>query len=111
MIALPAPLVLRRQLEAKAGLRRRKLRRFSAAVATSREKATARQDQAIRQNAIAAPANRCRKRRVRIAPPEAQAIFRRRRHQARRPPLAKIRAGQSGTDDGTGSAKPSAGMK
>jgi hypothetical protein len=32
----------------------------------------------------------CRKRRVRIAP-EAQAIFFRRRHQPRRPPLAKIR--------------------
>ena len=37
--------------------------------------------------------NDCRKWRVRIAP-EAQAIFRRRRHQPRRPPLAKIRPGR-----------------
>jgi hypothetical protein len=29
-----------------------------------------------------------------------QAVFFRRRHQPRRPPLAKIMAGQSSTDDG-----------
>jgi hypothetical protein len=33
---------------------------------------------------------------------EAQAIFFRRRHQPRRPPLAKIRPGRPGSDDGAG---------
>jgi len=35
---------------------------------------------------------------VRIAP-EVQAIFRRRRHQPRRPPHTKIKAGKAGTGD------------
>src|SRR5262245_15083032 len=46
---------------------------------------------------------RCRKRRVRIAP-EAQAIFFRRRHQPRRPPLAKMRPGRPAPAMGPGTA-------
>jgi hypothetical protein len=53
----------------------------------------------------------CRKRCGRIAPPDAQAILRRRRHQPRRPPLAKIRPGSPapamGPGTGTGTASSS----
>jgi hypothetical protein len=44
----------------------------------------------------------CRKRRVRVAPPEAQAIFCRRRHQPSRPPPAKIRPGRPAPAMGSG---------
>src|SRR5205823_4031540 len=43
--------------------------------------------------------------RARVAPPEAQAIFCRRRHQPRRPPLAKIRPGSPAPAMGPGTAK------
>ena len=45
----------------------------------------------------------CRKRRVQIAL-DAQAIFRRRRHQPRRPPPAKIRPGSPAPTTGPGTA-------
>src|SRR5262245_33700855 len=47
----------------------------------------------------------CRKRRVQIAL-DVQAIFFRRRHQPRRPPLAKIRPGSPAPAMGPGTARP-----
>jgi hypothetical protein len=44
----------------------------------------------------------CRNRRVRVAPPEAQALFCRRRHQPKRPPLAKSRPGNPAPAVGPG---------
>jgi len=53
---------------------------------------------------------RCRKRRVRIAP-EAQAIFFRRRHQPRRPPLAKMRPGRPAPTMGPGTLCGGTGVR
>jgi hypothetical protein len=48
------------------------------------------------------PLNRLPKRRNMLSLPEAQAVFFRRRHQPRRPPLAKIRPGRPAPAMGAG---------
>jgi len=48
----------------------------------------------------------CRERRVWVAPPDAQALFCRRRHQPRRPPTAKIRPGRPAPAMGPGTGTP-----
>ena len=54
----------------------------------------------------------CRERRVWVAPPDAQALFcRRRRHQPRRPPLAKIRPGRPAPAMGPGTPTDVTGVK